>query len=98
MKNKFYLVVIAVVVVGAGLCVQFASAQKTNAVPTWDYKLISVEESRVSNDFWWKEDGIDLPGPVRVLTKATQLGAQGWELVSVSGGGVYTNYWYKRAK
>jgi len=98
-QNRFYVFVIAVVLVVVGLRVEFASAQRTSsAVQSWDYKVITVEEKDITATLSWKEDGRDLPGPVSALSKSKQLGADGWELISVINGTLYTNYWYKRAK
>jgi hypothetical protein len=51
----------------------------------WEYKRISREFKFNNYEFdSWSEDGKDLPKPVELNAKLAQLGAQGWELVSVT--------------
>ena len=98
MKHKFYFLAIVVVLVGAAILAEFAFGQRTGtSTQAWDYKVISIEQNNVG-ERTWHEDGRELPGPVRGLTKAKELGAGGWELVLANSGGNFTEYWYKRAK
>jgi hypothetical protein len=52
---------------------------------TWEYKSIAFARTANGGPWssWW-EDGQRLRLPVNALSKAKELGDQGWELVSVS--------------
>jgi hypothetical protein len=54
----------------------------------WEYKRISCDFKFTNHTYdgidSWQEDGKDLPKPVDMDSKLAQLGAQGWELVSVT--------------
>ena len=96
MKNKLHLIVIAAVLVGAGLWAELASAQKSTS-QAWDYKIMWVDFSYGTPT--WNEDGRGIPGPVSMLKKSKELGAQGWELVAFRNAGSNgEEYWYKRLK
>ena len=103
MKNKFYLIAVLAVLVGVGIWAQFAFAQKVNPnAQAWDYKTVFVLTNLANNGQTWSEDGRDLPGPVRTITKSKELGAEGWELVVVvddhNNGYSWTTFYFKRRK
>ena len=92
MKNKLYpsLVVVAFLCLGGWI----GYGQRTSSVrQTWEYKTVlrsrgfaAAEENHSRAAAWdsWAEDGKTLPTPVNITAKLTQLGEQGWELVSVT--------------
>jgi hypothetical protein len=93
MKNKLYLSL----VVTALLCVGVWSvyAQRSNPVKqTWEFKFIFLVRGFEAADSrglhqaspWsaWFEDAKPLPGPINMISKAKELGDQGWELVAVT--------------
>lgn len=66
-----------------------------SARQTWEYKVIfryrGFEGARQGENFqragdWyaWSDNAKDLPTPVDMVEKLTELGDQGWELVSVT--------------
>ncbi len=93
MKNGLYLWLVLVVAL-LGVVVwttqgQGASAPRQN----WDVKfLVALSPTRVL------EDGQELPGSPQLLSKANDLSAQGWELVSVAWHGSGYALWFTRPK
>jgi hypothetical protein len=92
MKKELYLSLVVVALLClAGLA---GYGQRTSSVrQTWEYKTIlrsrgfaAAEENVQRAGEWdsWSEDGKRLPSPVDIRAKLTQLGEQGWELVSVT--------------
>jgi hypothetical protein len=74
-------------------------------MPKWQYKVIEVYSGeRVPAARWiWAEDGERLPGSPQnprittLVERFDALGADGWELVSVSLVSTpATEYWFKR--
>jgi hypothetical protein len=69
---------------------------------TWDYKVVEIyNQVKLGTVNWhWEEDGQVLPGKVDALGKCKELGAAGWELVSitVTGTPFRYNYWFKKPK
>ncbi len=92
MKNKLYLSLVVVAVLCLGGWIGYG--QRTSSVrQTWEYKTIlrsrgfaAGEENLQRAAEWssWAEDKKPLPTPVDITAKLTQLGEQGWELVSVT--------------
>lgn len=62
----------------------------------WQYKLISTGGGRTFED----GERIAVAGfaakPPNLLTKFQEVGAQGWELVTVIGDQTVTQYWFKK--
>ena len=108
MKNRFHLSLALVAL--AYLAGWTVNAQRSSPVgQAWEYKSMVLTRSIVEPDFTWAEDGKPLPGTPNMILKAKELGAQGWELVSITpmasqtGNGLtgFTNhlfYWFKRPK
>lgn len=106
MKNRFHssLVVVSLLVIFLSLAVWTKQGQGgASPAQTWEYKswVFTIEGSRTT----LYEDGRQLPGSATPVSKANELGAQGWELVSVAavqvGSSNPTNqyvYWFKRPK
>ena len=105
MRNRFYLslAVIALLYVVVG----HSQGQATNQPPQkWEYK--QVVHIVAGNKEFWIEDGksISPPAGLTEFSKASELGGQGWELVSVAAvpqegpGGTFVNntLWFKRPK
>ena len=92
MKNKLYLSLVVV----AFLCLVGWNGygQRTSIKrQTWEYKTVlrsrgfaAAEEKLQRAAVWdsWAEDKQPLAAPVDITAKLTQLGDQGWELVSVT--------------
>ena len=92
MKNKLYLSLVVVAVLCLGGWIGYGQ-RTSSARQTWEYKTIhrsrgfaAAEENLQRAGEWdsWAEDGKRLPTPVDITAKLTQLGVQGWELVSVT--------------
>lgn len=103
MKNKMLsqFALLLVIVLLAGLFVTGTRGQASRTMQTWEYKslILGVEGQRVT----LREDGEFVGGSVTPVTRAPELGAQGWELVSVTAaayesGPTYYVYWFKRPK
>jgi hypothetical protein len=116
MNKKFYLpFIIAISVVLSFFAVYGRQQKSSSPMQTWEYKAIIIGRSATNlADFstWAEATGAtvkELPLPVSMPTKAQELGAQGWELVSVApvsshvanGTAGFTDqiiYWFKRTK
>ncbi len=101
MKNRFYLSSALVALFCLAAWTTHAQLQRSNAArQNWEYKLLvfSIDGPRTI----LYEDGKQLPGAPTPITKSGELGAQGWELISVSavshGNYLHYAYWFKRAK
>ena len=105
MKNRLYLsLLIAVLLCLVGWRVQLNCKESGPARQAWEYKslvlVIQVSAGGSQNTLY--EDAKTVPGTP--VTRMPELGAQGWELVSVaatSSPGNTTNsstfvYWLKR--
>lgn len=73
----------------------------------WEYKTVTMQQGVDPNNQFARgiklfENGEPLTASVSVVEYANQLGAQGWELVSVAATENTTYrvhvYWFKRAK
>ena len=77
---------IAAVAVLAG----FGFREQQRATTKWEYRSLVIVRRAESNSEWtrWGEASAggyqELPGPVNVSAKATELGEAGWELVTVT--------------
>jgi hypothetical protein len=95
MKNRIYLSLIVV----ALLCLTGWTVYAQRSSPArqaWEYKTWVF--STVGSGMLY-EDGNQLPGSSTPVSRAPELGAQGWELVSVTSQGDYNLiYWFKRPK
>ena len=117
MNKKFYLPLIIAITVALSFLAVYGRQQKnSSAVQAWEYKsLIIARGATTSNaqfSVWVEATGEivkELPLPVSMPSKAQELGAQGWELISVTpvsnhvttGTAGFTSqiiYWFKRAK
>lgn len=109
MKDKFYLLAIAVLLCLFGWT-ERAKIQASNPErQVWEYKSVALTRTISEPNFTWREDGKELPGSPNMALKAKELGEQGWELVTITpmssqtGEGYtgFTNnllYWFKRPK
>jgi len=105
-KNKPYLLLAVIAFFSMALGAGYGQGQRVNpARQAWEYKSLVLVIDGSRNSLY--EDGKQLPGVVTPVSKAPELGAQGWELVSVAGttetfqtrGNVITYvYWFKRPK
>lgn len=104
MKNKPYLLLAVVALFGMALWTVSGQGQRSNpTIQAWEYKSLVLSIDGGKNSLY--EDGKPTPGTP--VSKAPELGTQGWELVSVAGttetfqtrGNVITYvYWFKRPK
>ena len=106
MKNRLYLLLIVAALACLAGWTGYAQGQRSGpARQAWEYKslVLTIDGSKAS----LHEDGRQLPGSQTPVSRAPELGAQGWELVSVAGttetfqtrGNVITYvYWFKRPK
>jgi hypothetical protein len=109
MKDKFYLLTIAVLLCLFGWT-EHSKIQASNpAAQAWEYKSVTLTRTIQQPNFTWAEDGKELPGSPNMTLKGKELGEQGWELVTITpmssqtGDGYtgFTNtllYWFKRPK
>lgn len=106
MKNRFYFwLPVFVVLCLAGWTVNAQLQKSGSARQAWEYKSMVFAIDGFGRQTLY-EDGKQVPGSVVPITRAPELGAQGWELVSVaatdrtiSGGSVATfTYWFIRPK
>ncbi len=106
MKAKLYLPLVV-----ALLCVflwaTYARATRTPVRQAWEYKsLIYTYKVQGPTPPLFYEDGRQLSGSFTPVSRAPELGADGWELVSVTGTMTYPEsvptatyvYWFKRPK
>jgi|GEM_PF-1028329 len=101
MKKGLYvsLVIVALLCL-VGWTVHAQLQRSSPAKQAWEYKsLVFRGEGR---QYTLYEDGKIFPGSATPITRAPELGAQGWELVSVAGteNNTWTTYvyWFKRPK
>lgn len=101
MKNRLYLPLVAAALLCMVLWTVYAQGQRSNpARQAWDYKtlVLSITAQKTS----LHEDGRQLPGSPTPISRASELGAEGWELVSVAATeSQYTStyvYWFKRPR
>jgi hypothetical protein len=99
---KICIVLTAMVAIGLGV----SHEAKASQTASWEYRFVWIDLKPDGSVGGWFEDATKrLPLPVNAVTKAQELGAQGWELVnvvtfaqsaqakwgSVSGGGIAFN-------
>src|SRR5437773_493973 len=85
MKNRLYLSfgVIALFCL-AGWTARAQLQRNSSARQTWEYKSITLTRTIIKPDFSWAEDGKELSGSANMSSKARELGAEGWELVTIT--------------
>lgn len=91
MKNP---VVIAALFVVSLALVGWSKVSQSPKV-RWEYKMVSAVLSPLP--IQWYEDG-QKTDAIKMLPKATQLGGEGWEMVSFDIGSDTIVYWFKRPK
>ncbi len=104
MRNRpsLSLVVVSIIVIFFSLAIWTEQGQGGPRVAqAWEYKTLVFVTSGLRRGLF--EDGAQLAGSATPISRAAELGAQGWELVSVtstaSGGPTDTFvYWFKRPK
>lgn len=119
MKNRLYLSLGVVALCLAGCTPPNTQSEKSSsAKQTWEYKQLQItrrvgsEKStglQYAESPSWTEDDKEIPAAVNMVSKAKELGDQGWELVSVTAipgiaapSGSYAGfadvvvYWFKR--
>ena len=95
MKNRLYLsLLLAILLCVVGWNVQAQLQRSSSARQAWEYKslVFVVDGSRTT----LYEDAKTVPGTP--LTRMPELGAQGWELVSMAADNSTYAYWLKRPK
>jgi hypothetical protein len=102
MKNKIYLPLAAVALLCVVLWTAYGQGQRSNAArQAWEYKTFVYMVQKAANNLLY-EDGKPLPGSATPISRAADLGAEGWELVSIaateSPGTTTYVYWFKRPK
>jgi hypothetical protein len=103
MRNRVYSSLILVSLLCLVGWTGYAQGQRTNpARQAWEYKTLSfIVQGTVPARTTLYEDGKQVPGSTPV-SRAPELGAQGWELVSIAAtvSGDYSTYiyWFKRPK
>ena len=102
MQTKGLSTLVAVVASLVILFMSNAHGQGVRAVQMWEYKSLVYATPAVGSAILY-EDGKQTSGTP--ISKAPDLGAQGWEMVSMaavatgpSGGNVQFIYWFKRPK
>ena len=102
MKTKFCFSFAVVAFLCMTLWTVYAQGQRTNpARQVWEYKsLVYAIRGTLNTQLY--EDGSPLSGSATPVTRAPELGIQGWELVSVTGtesaAGTTYVYWFKRPR
>jgi hypothetical protein len=103
MKTRLYLPLVVIAFVC--LVLWTVHAQGTRSSPgrqAWEYKSWVYIVDNQKNMFY--EDGKQISSSLTPVSRAPELGAEGWELVSVTGtttgNGAYSTYvyWFKRPK
>ena len=102
MKNKTYLSLAVIAILCAALWTVYGQGQRGNpARQAWEYKTLVLTITGGPKTTLY-EDGKQLPASATPITRAAELGGEGWELVSVTGTeSQYTTtyvYWFKRPK
>ena len=95
MKNRFYLsLLLTVLLCLLGWNVQAQLQRSGSARQAWEYKslVLLIEGTRTT----LYEDAKIVSGTP--VTRMPELGAQGWELVSVAADNSTYTYWLKRPK
>ena len=98
MKNRLYLSLLLVVLLCVvGWNVQAQLQRSGPAKQAWEYKsLVFIIDAAAPTRTTLYEDAKMVPGTP--VTRMPELGAQGWELVSVAADNSTYAYWLKRPK
>lgn len=101
MRERLYLsLLVAVLLCLAGWTAHAQLQRGGPARQAWEYKTWVLQIRAGGTTLY--EDGNQLPRQASPLTRAPELGAQGWELVSVTCYGGQTTdtcvYWFKRPR
>ena len=95
MKNRLYLsLLLAGLLCVVGWNVQAQLQRSGPARQAWEYKSLVFVIDAHRNTLY--EDAKTIPGTP--VTRMPELGAQGWELVSVAADNSNYTYWLKRPK
>lgn len=93
MKTGLYLSLLVVVALLGVVALTGQGQGESAPRQTWNVKVLAgLSPTRVL------EDGQELPGSPQLLSRANDLSAQGWELVSVAWHGNGYALWFKRPK
>lgn len=83
MKNRFYIVMLLVAFLSfAGLSVRAQTQSDISARQVWEYKTFVYEIDGQRTVLY--EDGKQVAGGVTPVSRAPEIGAQGWELVAIT--------------
>jgi hypothetical protein len=101
MRNRVYLSLVLVAVMCLAGWTGYGQGQRSNpARQAWEYKTLVFTIEAFKNTL--HEDGKPLPAASSPITRAGEIGAQGWELVSVAATESERQttfvYWFKRPK
>jgi hypothetical protein len=95
MKNRLYLSLLIAILFLAGWTAHAELQRNSPTRQAWEYKslvFVIFDASRTT----LYEDAKTVPGTP--VTRMPELGAQGWELVSVAADNSTYAYWLKRPK
>jgi len=98
MKTKIYVPLLVIALVCMVVWAAYAQGSRSNpGRQAWEYKALVYLSTGPRPGLY--EDGKLLPGSPTPISRAPELGAEGWELVAVTGteSGTY-GYWFKRPK
>lgn len=103
MRNKFYLSIILIALLCAVGWTAYAQGQRRNGpLQVWEYKSLTflIQSSELPIRTTLYEDGKQTSGTP--ISRAPDLGSQGWELVSVAATESKNTstfvYWFKRPR
>lgn len=105
MKYRTYIPTTLIVMVCVFLLSGYAQTRpQQTRQQAWEYKVLSY--IRTNQGSVLSEDGKTMPVPASMLPHLNELGAQGWEMVTVmqvndiygAVDATYRNYYFKRSK
>ena len=102
MKTKLYLLSVVIALVCVVLWTAHAQGTRSNpGRQAWEYKSLVYSLTDTGRKEFY-EDGKQISSSLTPVSKAPELGAEGWELISMTStvNGQYTHYvyWFKRPK
>ena len=102
MKNRLYLSLVVIVLLCLVGWTGYGQGQRSNpARQAWEYKSLVYAIRGAANAVLY-EEGKPPSGSATPVTRAPELGDQGWELVSVAASESASTttyvYWFKRPK